>query len=66
MDKLKKEILKITSDTRVLTQKELFHLLLKNKVKLNMTNYQTIILFLKENKIKLIDKEDKNQYVLRK
>lgn len=66
MDELKKEILIITSDTRVLTQKELFHLLMKNKVKLNMTNYQTIILFLKENKIKLIDKEDKKQYILRK
>ena len=65
MDKLKEDILKIASINKVLTEKQLFRLLMTYHVKLSPENYEIIISFLKENEIKLINDEEKSKkYIL--
>ena len=65
MDKLKEDILKIANINKVLTEKQLFRLLMTYHVKLSPENYEIIISFLKENEIKLINDEEKSKkYIL--
>ena len=66
MDNLKEEILELTSVTKVLTEKQLFRLLMTYKVKFDMNNYRIICSFLEENGITLKDEEDDKKYVLGK
>lgn len=57
MEELKAEILKIASDTKVLTQNQLFKLLMVNHVRLTPINYDIINSFLDENGIILTSQQ---------
>ena len=66
MEKIKEEILRITKDSKSITNSELCQLLRTYKVKLNPINYDIIYKFLEENEISLIVREDNKKYVLAK
>ena len=53
MDKLKEEILKITKETKCLTDGQLVRLLISHNVRLDRENFDDIYSFLKSNKIAL-------------
>lgn len=61
MDKLKEAILKITSDTKVITENQLFKLLMTYHVRLSSINYNIIYRFLNENEISLISGEENDK-----
>lgn len=67
MDKLIKDILELTKDNKVITEKQLFKLLINNHIRFNKDNYDYINLFLKENNISLTSNEnnvDKNKKIV--
>jgi len=68
MDKLKEEILKVTNDNKILTQRQLLKLLRICNVRLSFENYNELYSFLEDNEISLTSNEsnesNEKKYIL--